>query len=62
MTSLLGTLSDEADLVPGENRLYSGLSRIYTVDRHTYGSGLPACGVEVASDLLETADSRDRHD
>ncbi|RWR27919.1 N-formylglutamate amidohydrolase [Sinirhodobacter populi] len=56
---LLGALSDEADLVLGDNQPYSGLSGIYTVDRHTYGSGLPACGFEVANDLLETANSRD---
>ncbi|RWR28337.1 hypothetical protein D2T29_17010 [Sinirhodobacter populi] len=59
---LLGTLSDETVLIPGDNQPYSGLRGIYTVDRHTYGSGPPACGFEIASDLLETANSRDRHD
>ena len=35
----------------------SGVSRgggVFTVDRHTFGSGLPACGFEVTNDLLET--------
>lgn len=56
---LLGSLSREPGLVLGDNQPYSGLSGVYTVDRHTYGSGCPACGCELTNDLLETAQSRD---
>jgi len=49
---LLRHLSEEGGLVLGDNEPYSGLSGAYTVDRHTYGSGLPACGFEVTNDLL----------
>jgi len=51
---LLNHLSREGGLVLGDNQPYSGLGGVFTVDRHTYGSGLPACGFEVTNDLLET--------
>jgi len=51
---LLANLAGEGDLVLGDNQPYSGLDGVYTVDRHTYGSGLAACGLEVSNDLLET--------
>jgi predicted N-formylglutamate amidohydrolase len=52
---VLACLDSEGGLVLGDNQPYSGLDGVFTVDRHTYGSGLPACGLEVSNDLLETA-------
>lgn len=51
---LVNSLSRDKSLVLGDNQPYSGLTGAYTVDRHTYGSGLPACGFEVTNDLIET--------
>jgi len=51
---LITHLSQAENLVLGDNQPYSGLTGAYTVDRHTYGSGLPACGFEVTNDLIET--------
>lgn len=51
---LVDHLSQDPSLLLGDNQPYSGLTGAYTVDRHTYGSGLPACGFEVTNDLLMT--------
>jgi predicted N-formylglutamate amidohydrolase len=51
---LVSHLSREDGLVIGDNQPYSGKGGAFTVDRHTYGSGLPACGFEVTNDLLRT--------
>ncbi len=56
---MLRGLGEEAGLTLGDNKPYSGRDGIYTVDRHTFGSGLPACGFEVANDMLETKAGRD---
>ncbi len=55
---LINHLGQEEGLVLGDNQPYSGQSGVYTVDRHSYGSGLPACGFEVTNDLLETEADR----
>ncbi|MFD2174744.1 N-formylglutamate amidohydrolase [Rhodobacter lacus] len=52
---LLHSLGREPGLTLGDNKPYTGREGLYTVDRHTFGSGLPACGFEVANDMLETA-------
>ena len=57
---LLGHLGTEKGLVLGDNQPYSGRSGVYTVDWHSYGTGLPACGFEVTNDLLETGPDRAR--
>lgn len=57
---LLGHLGTEEGLVLGDNQPYSGRSGVYTVDWHSYGTGLPACGFEVTNDLLETGPDRAR--
>ncbi|NIY96207.1 N-formylglutamate amidohydrolase [Salipiger sp. HF18] len=51
---LLEALGRDAGLRLGDNQPYSGRGGIYTVDRHTHGSGLRACGIEISNDLLET--------
>ncbi|WP_040605107.1 N-formylglutamate amidohydrolase [Sagittula stellata] len=40
--------------VLGDNQPYSGRGGIYSVDRHTWGTGFRACGLEVSNDLVET--------
>ncbi len=55
---LLRGLARDSSLTLGDNQPYSGRAGIYTVDRHCYGSGLPACGLEVSNDLLETPADR----
>ena len=52
--TLLNCLGQEAGLTLGDNQPYSGRSGVYTIDRHCFGSGLPACGFEVTNDQLET--------
>lgn len=52
--ALIASLGKEPGLTIGDNLPYNGLEGIYCVDRHTYGSGLPACGFEVTNDQLET--------
>lgn len=51
---MLRSLGQDGTLTLGDNQPYSGLSGLYTVDRHCYGTGLPACGFEVTNDQLET--------
>lgn len=53
---MLRSLGQDGRLTLGDNQPYSGLSGVYTVDRHCYGTGLPACGFEVTNDQLETPD------
>ncbi|MBS7706643.1 N-formylglutamate amidohydrolase [Chelatococcus asaccharovorans] len=57
---LLHHLGTEEGLVLGDNQPYSGRNGVYTVDWHSYGTGLPACGFEVTNDLLETGPDRAR--
>lgn len=51
---MLNALADDAALTLGDNQPYSGREGVYTLDRHTWGSGHRACGFEVSNDLLET--------
>jgi predicted N-formylglutamate amidohydrolase len=56
---LADALSDERDILIGDNAPYSGIGGgAFTIDYHTWGTGLPACGVEVVNDGLKT--SRDQ--
>ncbi|MDP0927052.1 N-formylglutamate amidohydrolase [Paracoccus onubensis] len=56
--NLLASLGRSDNLILGDNQPYSGIDGAYTVDRHTFGSGIPACGFEVSNDLLETDSDR----
>jgi len=56
---VLASLGLEAGLMLGNNQPYTGLNGVYTVDRHCYGTGLPACGFEVTNDQLETPAGRE---
>ncbi|ETA49406.1 N-formylglutamate amidohydrolase [Ponticoccus alexandrii] len=38
----------------GDNQPYTGRAGVFTVDRHTWGTGRRACGLEVSNDLVET--------
>ena len=42
----------------GSNAPYSGRQGVYTVDRHTFGTGVLGCGLEVANDQLATPKDR----
>lgn len=55
---LLEALGAGGGLMLGDNQPYSGRNGIYTVDRHTWGSGYRACGFEVSNDLLATAEGQ----
>ena len=50
---LLAYLGRDGSLCLGDNEPYSGHGGVYTIDRHTYGRGVRACGFEVSNDLLE---------
>jgi len=54
-TALLAHLAKPNDLTLGDNQPYSGKSGVYTLDRHTWGTGHRACGFEVCNDLIETS-------
>lgn len=56
--SLLASLGRDSLLTLGDNQPYTGRTGSYTLDRHSFGSGLPACGFEVSNDLLETEAGR----
>ena len=55
--AILEALGRDGTLTLGSNEPYSGRDGVYTVDRHSYGTGIRACGLEVADDLL-LADGR----
>ena len=50
--ALLRELGRDSTLTLGSNLPYSGRDGVYTVDRHTHGTGIPGCGLEVSDDLL----------
>ncbi|OSQ53947.1 N-formylglutamate amidohydrolase [Marivita cryptomonadis] len=52
--ALLGALESGGGLALGDNKPYTGRNGVYTLDRHTWGSGYRACGFEVSNDLLGT--------
>ena len=56
--AVLAYLGRDSTLTLGDNQPYTGRTGSYTLDRHTFGTGLPACGFEVSNDLLETASDR----
>lgn len=56
--NLLASLGQSGGLILGDNQPYSGIDGAYTLDRHTFGTGTPACGFEVSNDLLETGSDR----
>lgn len=56
--ALIAQLSEETGLVIGDNAPYSGIGGTFSIDYHTWGSGLPACGLEIVNDLLLTPQGR----
>ena len=56
--ALLAALARDSTLTLGDNQPYTGRTGSYTLDRHCFGSALPACGFEVSNDLLETGADR----
>lgn len=52
--TILHSLRQDSSLTLGDNQPYSGRAGIYTIDRHCFGTDLPACGFEVTNDQLET--------
>ncbi|WP_421907398.1 N-formylglutamate amidohydrolase [Mameliella sp.] len=56
--ALLRQLGRDSDLNLGDNQPYSGRNGVYTIDRHTHGTGHLACGLEISNDLLESSADR----
>lgn len=57
--ALLGELGRDPTLRLASNRPYSGLDGSYTLDAHTWGTGVPGCGLEIINDHLRTAEDRE---
>ncbi len=56
--ALLSALGNRGDLKLGDNAPYSGIGGSFTIDYHSWGTGLPACGLEIVNDLLMTPEGR----
>lgn len=58
--ALLAELGRDATLRLAGNRPYSGVGGTFTLDFHTWGTGVPGCGLEIINDHLRTAGDRER--
>ncbi|MFB9949105.1 N-formylglutamate amidohydrolase [Rhizobium puerariae] len=56
--ALIDGLNREPGLVIGDNQPYSGIGGTFTIDYHTWGKRIPACGLEIVNTHLETAEGR----
>lgn len=56
--ALIENLTSEAALEIGDNQPYSGIGGTFTIDYHTWGTGIPACGLEIVNDHLRTPEGR----
>ncbi|UVK55752.1 N-formylglutamate amidohydrolase [Mesorhizobium sp. AR02] len=52
--ALIEALGQRGDLLLGDNAPYSGIGGTFTIDYHSWGTGLPACGLEIVNDGLRT--------
>jgi predicted N-formylglutamate amidohydrolase len=57
-TALIDRLSDGTGLIIGDNQPYSGIGGTFTIDYHSWGTGIPACGIEIVNDHLTTAEGQ----
>jgi predicted N-formylglutamate amidohydrolase len=56
--ALLSALGHRGDLKLGDNAPYSGIGGSFTIDYHSWGTGIPACGLEIVNDHLATTDGQ----
>lgn len=56
--ALIAALAQRGDLKLGDNQPYSGIGGTFTIDYHSWSTGIPACGLEVTNDLLSTPEGR----
>src|SRR5690606_38983814 len=55
-SALIGALNRNGDLKIGDNMPYSGRGGAFTLDFHTWGTGIPACGIEIVNDGLVSSE------
>jgi predicted N-formylglutamate amidohydrolase len=56
--ALLSEIGRDGSLTLGSNEPYSGRDGVFTVDRHSFGSGAPGCGLEIADDRIASRKDR----
>jgi predicted N-formylglutamate amidohydrolase len=57
--ALLAGLAARTDEALGDNEPFNGLEGAFSIDYHTWGAGIPACGLEVRDDRLMAPEGRD---
>ncbi|EUB99471.1 N-formylglutamate amidohydrolase [Rhizobium sp. CF080] len=55
-SAMIQNLKRFGDLTIGDNQPYSGREGAFTLDFHTWGTGIPACGIEITNDALRSSD------
>lgn len=56
---IAGRLADSFSLTIGDNEPYSGIGGgAFTLDYHTWGTGMAACGFEIVNDLIQTDETQ----
>lgn len=53
-SAMIETLGRFGDLTIGDNQPYSGREGAFSLDFHTWGTGIPACGIEITNDALRS--------
>jgi predicted N-formylglutamate amidohydrolase len=56
--ALLAALGDRGDLRLGDNAPYSGIGGSFTIDYHSWGTGIPTCGLEIVNDHLVSSEGQ----
>lgn len=56
--ALLGEIGRDGALTLGSNEPYSGRDGVFTVDRHSFGTGAPGFGLEVVDDRIVCPEGR----
>ena len=51
-SAMIESLSRFGGLTIGDNQPYSGREGAFSLDYHTWGTGIPACGIEITNDGL----------
>ncbi len=51
-SAMIESLGRFGDLTIGDNQPYSGREGAFSLDFHTWGTGIPACGIEITNDAL----------
>lgn len=58
--ALVAALRQEQGLLIGDNEPYSGKGGTFTIDYHSWGTGVPACGLEIVNDHLRAPQDQAR--